>query len=248
MDYNSKLYIHQLISTIQGEGDLIGVPSILLRLAGCNCRCSWCDTAWSWTSKGTIEITSENIDNWLKELNRFNNKTCRNLMITGGEPFLYADNPLFNKLLRYSNFETIEIETNGSLITNDHLKNLPYNVKLNISPKLDEKWYTLGTKNFHHMIVMRDAILSYKNSIFKFVDDPQYTKDVEDFIKQMNIPNNKIYMMPLTPIRSKYSDKRDFLDDVKISSLKTLRYCIEKGYTFVPRLHLYLFDNEEEKI
>src|SRR5210317_931289 len=130
MNFNSSLYILQEIETIQGEGDLIGVPSILLRLAGCNCRCPWCDTPWSWTSTNSETIDRTNFDNWLNQLmTKFGNRT-RNLMITGGEPLLYKNNKLFQKLLICKYFETIEIETNGSLLDKDFIESLPQHVKL----------------------------------------------------------------------------------------------------------------------
>jgi len=86
---------------------------------------------------------------------------------------------------------------------------------------------------------------AYSSHLFKFVNDPKYADVTKSFIKESKIPLNKIYMMPLTPNRKDHSPD-EFSKLVKKASLETLRYCINNGYNFVPRLHLYLFDNENE--
>lgn len=39
-----KIKVCEMFKTIQGEGKLQGVPSVMLRLIGCNLNCEWCDT------------------------------------------------------------------------------------------------------------------------------------------------------------------------------------------------------------
>ena len=47
------LKIAELFYSIQGEGSLVGVPSVFIRTSGCNLRCAWCDTPYtSWQPEG----------------------------------------------------------------------------------------------------------------------------------------------------------------------------------------------------
>ena len=49
-----ELRISELFYSIQGEGALVGVPSVFVRTSGCNLRCRWCDTPYtSWQPEGT---------------------------------------------------------------------------------------------------------------------------------------------------------------------------------------------------
>ena len=62
---------------------LVGVPSIFLRLVGCNLRCSFCDTKYAY-EQGTEMSIQEILD----EIKKF---TCNYVCLTGGEPLLQKD-------------------------------------------------------------------------------------------------------------------------------------------------------------
>lgn len=74
--------------TIQGEGRVIGRKTMFVRTAGCDYRCSWCDSAFTWDGNAKEDIqlmTAEEIYNQLKKIggDRFDHVT-----ISGGNPAL----------------------------------------------------------------------------------------------------------------------------------------------------------------
>ena len=96
--------------SIDGEGPSAGEIATFIRFLGCNLRCSWCDTKYSWEKESTTErLSSREIYDYIKE-NGSNNVT-----LTGGEP-LIQDN--IDELLRILNNDEnlkIHVETNGSV-------------------------------------------------------------------------------------------------------------------------------------
>ncbi len=88
------MYLIELYKSVQGESTFAGVPCIFVRLAGCNLRCAWCDSTYTFT--GGTAFTSERI---LAEIEAL--RPCRLVEFTGGEPMLQAREllPLMQVLL-----------------------------------------------------------------------------------------------------------------------------------------------------
>src|SRR5438105_13011943 len=76
------LKIAELFYSIQGEGALVGVPSVFVRTSGCNLRCEWCDTPYtSWRPEGT----DWTLDRIVAEVRAH---PARHVVVTGGEPMI----------------------------------------------------------------------------------------------------------------------------------------------------------------
>src|SRR5690242_21457481 len=89
-----ELKIAELFYSLQGEGALVGVPSVFVRTSGCNLRCSWCDTPYtSWQPEGT-ELTLEQI------LDEVKSHPARHVVVTGGEPMILPDVVALTERLR----------------------------------------------------------------------------------------------------------------------------------------------------
>ena len=103
------LKIKEIFASIQGEGLRWGEPTIFIRLAGCNLKCSFCDTKSAW--KGGLLLTIDEIKQKVQELYQQwpSNWVC----LTGGEP-LAQDLKQLVWHLKKSNFN-LQVETNATL-------------------------------------------------------------------------------------------------------------------------------------
>ena len=100
------MHLIELYKSVQGESSFAGLPCIFVRLAGCNLRCAWCDSEY--TFSGGKPFTAEEILAQIEAL-----APCRLVEFTGGEPMLQAREllPLMQTLLDRG-FELM-IETSG---------------------------------------------------------------------------------------------------------------------------------------
>ena len=100
------LRLIELYRSVQGESSFAGVPCIFIRLAGCNLRCAWCDSEYTFT--GGQPFPNDQI---LAEIDAL--QPCRLIEFTGGEPMLQAREllPLMQRLLDAG--YQLMIETSG---------------------------------------------------------------------------------------------------------------------------------------
>lgn len=103
------IYLTEIFKSIQGETSLSGLPTIFIRASGCNLRCTWCDTTYSF-SRGT----PYEIDEILKIVEEFK---IKNICITGGEPLLQEAIYELMTLLCNKKY-IVSLETGGSLSIN----------------------------------------------------------------------------------------------------------------------------------
>lgn len=105
-----KLFVNEIFLSIQGESTHAGRPCAFVRLAGCNLRCVWCDTAYAFHEgrEMTVEAAVEQV----------RGLGCDLVEITGGEPLLQPGAlELMERLLRAGH--EVLLETGGSLPIRD---------------------------------------------------------------------------------------------------------------------------------
>jgi 7-carboxy-7-deazaguanine synthase len=100
------MYIIEIYKSVQGESSFAGMPCIFVRFAGCNLRCSWCDSEYTFT--GGRKMSLDEVMDEVKTL-----APVKLVEITGGEPMLQEREvvPLMNQLL--SGGYDVLIETSG---------------------------------------------------------------------------------------------------------------------------------------
>ncbi|MGL5205909.1 MAG: 7-carboxy-7-deazaguanine synthase QueE [Acidaminococcaceae bacterium] len=138
----------EIFASVQGEGIFSGLGTDFIRLAGCNLRCSWCDTEHSYDVSAAAMLDIEEIfAKWQFEQ--------PNVVITGGEPTLYDLGPLVGALKERGKF--VALETNGT------------------NPVPDEwgiDWVTVSPKPDS------DYVINCRANELKYVVDDNFSVDV----------------------------------------------------------------------
>ena len=158
--------ISEIFYSIEGEGIEIGRPEIFIRLAGCNLRCEWCDTKYTWNNGKEMST-----DDVIEEISHY---PCKNTSITGGEPLLQIDE-LTELLegLKEMNY-WVQLNTNGTIFA----KRIFELVDL---LTMDCKCPSSGMKSDLEVLVKAKNSFGFKLQL-KFIisneEDYQYAKDV----------------------------------------------------------------------
>jgi 7-carboxy-7-deazaguanine synthase len=101
-----RLLIHEIFYSLQGESTFTGLPCVLIRTTGCQMRCQWCDTTYSFYQGKWMTL-----EEVLEEVARFG---CPLVEVTGGEPLLQpAVLPLMTRLCEQG--YQVLLETGGGL-------------------------------------------------------------------------------------------------------------------------------------
>jgi 7-carboxy-7-deazaguanine synthase len=101
-----SLKVNEIFYSLQGESSYAGRPCVFIRLAGCNLRCSYCDTRYAYEAG-----TALGLDRIIDQASSYR---CRLVEITGGEPLIQAETPALILRLLEMDFKVL-LETNGSL-------------------------------------------------------------------------------------------------------------------------------------
>ena len=113
MQNGQRINIYSIFRSINGEICRPGQGSwaTFIRFAGCNLRCSWCDTVYAQEVDPNVRTKSMTVDFIMSQVEKLG---CKNVTITGGEPLMQRNglNELLQALL-VNNYR-VSVETNGS--------------------------------------------------------------------------------------------------------------------------------------
>ena len=220
--------IAEIYKSIQGEGRLTGEPSVFVRASGCNLRCWFCDTPYaSWRPEGqdyaVDEIIAE-IEEW----------DCRHVVVTGGEPMLFAEMiPLCRELRRRGRHVTIE--TAGTLY-------LPAACDLmSISPKLagsgpapgeHPRWSRRHERERHKPEALARLMAEYDYQLKFVIDAPADVDEVAALLGSLpKFDGARVLLMPQGRTAEELAARTEWLS----------RLCAERGWGFCARRQIEWF-------
>jgi len=241
--------------SIQGEGKYVGTPSLFFRFGGCNMKCEGfgcaefssdgvevlgCDTVYavnkehfshSWQS---INAAKELLD----ILKLYELPNAVDIVLTGGEPLIYANDAIFVEFLEVlvAKGHRVTFETNGSLGV-DFLK---YGVYRECVFALSVKLLNSG-EPFSKRVrgeVITSITTNAKDAFFKFsIDAASINGALEAELAQIVAfaPQTQLYCMPLG------GDKKS----VEANTEPLIEFCKTKGYNFSDRLHIRIWDKNK---
>lgn len=201
--------VNEIFKSIDGEGLRTGELTTFIRLAGCNLRCSYCDTCYALKNSNGTEMSVDEIVKKAKKMD------YRNITLTGGEPLIHKDvDDLISKLCENGFY--VNIETNGSVPIDKYILNK------NILITMDYKVPSSGVEksmNLSNLEKLRE------NDVLKFVIGKGDFERVEQVIKNHSI-KSYIYLSPvfgeIEPV-----ELVDFMKNMHIKGIDTSKMRVQ---------------------
>jgi 7-carboxy-7-deazaguanine synthase len=228
------MLIAEVFHSLQGEGELTGVPSVFIRTSGCNLRCAWCDTPYaSWEPEGKLRA----LPDLVAEVDA--HPATRHVVLTGGEPMIAKDVRPLAAALRATG-RHLTIETAATVAPDGIGCDLA-----SLSPKLlnsapDPIAHAAWRKKHEATRWQPDVVRAWVDAYpyqFKFVvARPEDIEELEHMLAALKreIPRHKVLLMPEATSLEKMRSRAAWLGDL----------CKARGYRYAHRLHIELYGNK----
>lgn len=226
------MFISEIFYSLQGEGELMGMPSVFVRTSGCNLRCNWCDTPYaSWQPEGRQMTPAEIV----AEVSRH---PAKHVVLTGGEPMIAPGIHELAGLLRARGYH-LTIETAATVppggIACDLASLSPKLAHSAPDDRLDEAW-----RRKHEELRWQPAVvaawLAAGDYQLKFVvGSERDLVEIESMLGETGrtVPPGKVLLMPEGVTVESLRAKAGWLGEL----------CKARGYRYAPRLHIELYGN-----
>lgn len=228
------MLISEIFYSIQGEGELTGVPSVFVRTSGCNLRCAWCDTPYaSWNPEGEMRTVAQ----ILAQVQA--SQAARHVVITGGEPMIAKEIHVLAKEVKALGHH-ITIETAATVKPEGIACDLA-----SLSPKLlnsapDALEHGVWRKKHEATRWQPDVVRAWIDAYpyqFKFVvSRPEDVEELEHMLAALHreVPRHKVLLMPEATTLEKMRGRAGWLGEL----------CKDRGYRYAHRLHIELYGNK----
>jgi 7-carboxy-7-deazaguanine synthase len=223
----------EIFATVQGEGSSAGVPSVFVRLADCNLRCTWCDTKYTWDwaqydrTVETIELTIEDV---VVRTLAAAGEAVKNAVFTGGEPLLQQDELAgLAGRVRDRGFR-VEVETNGTITPSEALSTVVD--QWNVSPKLATSG---NAERARHRPSALEWFAAAPNAQLKFViTSDADVEEVSELTRLLALPRERVLLTPEGTDATTIAERSRWIAE----------RCGTYGYRLGTRLHVFLWGSE----
>ena len=225
--------VAELFHSIQGEGKLLGVPSVFVRASGCNLRCVWCDTPYaSWDPEGE-DLSVNEIASRVRAFE------SRHVVLTGGEPMIMPEITDLTRILKDQHNLHITIETAATVWK-------PVTLDLaSLSPKLANS--TPLHRDGGRFAQLHERQRLNSDVIQRFIDDsPDFQLK---FVVASEPDLNEIQTILEQIKRWRPADVLLMPEGTDVGTLRgragwIADVCKRTGFRYSPRLHVELYGNK----
>lgn len=173
----------EIFKSIDGEGKRTGYVCTFVRFAGCNLRCNYCDTQYSYDQSNYRQLRVDQIVEICEELG------TRRVTLTGGEPLLQPKiNSLIDELLK-KNYE-VNIETNGAVDLRQFVRD---DERLFFT--MDHKCVSSGMNA--HMVQTNYGLLQKKDVLKVVVQNRADLEELQALCHRLATREFEIYVSPV---------------------------------------------------
>jgi 7-carboxy-7-deazaguanine synthase len=220
------LKISEIFHSIQGEGVLVGVPSVFVRTSGCNLRCTWCDTPYtSWQPEGEERSLASIVD-------QVNSYGASHVVITGGEPMIAPEIEDLTRRLE----QHITIETAGTVDAHVRCDLMSISPKLaNSTPYTRDngRWADQHERLRYQPEILRRLVQLYPYQLKFVVSEPADLKQVNSIVSDIGASKSRVVLMAEGTDSQTLAERGRWLADL----------AKREGYRMTPRLHIDLWGN-----
>src|SRR5271169_1559146 len=218
--------IAEIFYSIQGEGALIGTPSVFVRTSGCNLRCDWCDTPYtSWMPEGS----ERSLDSIVEEVQGY---AASHVVITGGEPMIAPEiEQLTHRLDAH-----ITIETAGTVDMPVHCDLMSISPKLANSTPLERdggRWAQQHERLRYQPEILKRLIQLYPYQLKFVIVNPADIGQVRAIVEEIGAAQSRVILMAEGVDAVTLAERGRWLAEI----------AKREGYRFTPRLHVDLWGN-----
>lgn len=219
----------EIFYSLQGEGQLVGVPSVFFRTSACNLRCAWCDTPYaSWRPENQDISVSEAFE----KISQFG---VKHVVITGGEPFLQQSELTILCERLSAKGHHITIETNATIFAPVPADLISMSPKLaNSTPLNHKQWQKIHDKERLKPDIIRLFLEKYVCQAKFVINEIQDIQEVQALAEQIPLPIETIILMPQGVEINEINERQLWLAEV----------CKQTGYRYSPRLHLNIWGDK----